>query len=524
MSPVKSELLKNSYRDSVFLMKVSSQLGNLEGIEAASAMMATERNRDLFRNAGLFTPELSQAKADDLAVVVRGADEAMLTEALAKARELLSSTTSGVGQQEKLQARRLEQVLTEDKTFNMVLISVAGDYAKYEAAKAIRQGLNVMLYSDNISLEDELLLKKAAARKGVLVMGPDCGTAIINGIPLAFANKVRSGRIGIVGASGTGIQEVSCLIHTLGSGVSHAIGTGGRDLKDQIGGITALTALNYLKQDSETDIIVLLSKPPGIKVREKLCSFIQNCPKPVVVIYIGCDDYSSEKRAGAITAHNLEDAACKAVNLSQDQEKEPIKISDKEAYAVLLEEALKKVKKGRYLRGIFGGGSLCYEAMHILRPLLGEEAMFSNITLSGIKSLPDVWQSQYHTFVDMGDDEFTVGKPHPMIDPTEKNKRMIQEIQNPDSAVILFDLVIGYGSHSDPAAEVVRIIERAKEAGEELGTCLIASVCGTEEDTPSRSDQIRKLHSAGVIVMPSNAHAAMLAGDLFKKLNTLAGR
>jgi len=522
MSLVKCELSKNSYRDSVFLMKISSQLGSLEGIVAASVMMATERNRELFRNAGLYSPELDQAKADDLAIVVRGSDEALLEVALGKAREMLKSTSSGDEQQEAQRAKRLEQVLNEDPSFNLAMISVAGDYAKYEAAKAIKHGINVMLYSDNISLEDELSLKEAASCKGLLVMGPDCGTAIINGIPLAFANRVRNGNISIVGASGTGIQEVSCLIHAFGSGISQAIGTGGRDLKDQIGGITALAGLNYLAQDSQTKAITLISKPPGQLVREKICAFITNSTKPVVVMYVGCDDYTLENKAGAITAFTLEEVAIKAVNLVED--KGSVQSKDEQAYALILEKAAKSINKGRHLRGVFGGGTLCYEAMHILRPLLGGEEIYSNIPLLGIKTLPNVWQSQGHTFIDLGDDEFTVGKPHPMIDPTEKNKRLIQELLNPDTAVVLFDLVIGYGSHEDPATEIARAIGKARAVKDDLGVCIIASVCGTDEDSPSRSDQIKKLQSAGVVVMPSNAQAAMLAGDLIQKNQAKAGR
>jgi len=523
MSLVKCELIKNTYRDSVFLMKISSQLCSLAGITAASAMMATERNRELFKNAGLFAPEMAEAKADDLAIAVCGDDETLLTEALAKAREMLQSVAAVSGQREERKFSCLEQVLAENEEFNLALISVAGDYAKYEAAKAIRRGLNVMLYSDNISLEDEFLLKQAADRQGVLVMGPDCGTSIINGVPLAFANRVRPGRIGIIGASGTGIQEVSCLIHALGSGISQAIGTGGRDLKDQIGGITTLAAFNYLAQDNKTDVIVLIAKPPGEQVREKICTFIQDCPKRVVVCYLGCDDYFQEKRAGAITAGTLEEAALYAVNLTEEQLRF-VRIEDRRAYALVLEKALKEVGQGRFLRGIYSGGSLCYEAMHVLGPLLGEETMYSNTPLPGKRALADPRSSQEHSLIDMGDDQFTVGKPHPMIDPTEKNKRILQEILDPDAAVILFDLVIGYGSHPDPASEIAQTITKAREIKGDLGIALIASVCGTEEDTPSRSDQISKLHSAGVIVMPSNAHAAKLAGDVIMRIKAWTGR
>ncbi|KJS21325.1 MAG: hypothetical protein VR72_11305 [Clostridiaceae bacterium BRH_c20a] len=521
MSFIKSLIVKNTYRDSVFLMKISSQASQLEGVTVASAMMATERNKDLFKVAGLYTDELAQANSDDLAIAVSSANEDVLASAMAKINEMLTASVKSkdAGDNTRI-INTLEHALLEDAELNLALISVAGDYAKYEAAKALSKGLNVMLYSDNISLEDELRLKKMAQSRGLMVMGPDCGTAILNGIPLAFANKVSTGSIGIVGASGTGIQEVTCLIDALGQGISQAIGTGGRDLKDVIGGITALAGLKYLLNDPQTQVIVLISKPPGEQVREKICSVIKDSSKPFIINYAGCEDYTPEKTAGALVTSTLEEAATLAVNsLTAKLEMDKVSISDAAAYNALLAKGVKQVEKGKYLRGIFGGGSLCYETMNILGTLLPQEDIYSNIPLKGMHSLPDNQKSQKHTFLDMGEDEFTVGKPHPMIDPTMKNNRLYREILDPDAAVVIFDLVIGYGSHPDPAGEVVQIINKAKaEKAGSLGVSLVTSVCGTDNDSPSRKEQVAKLVAAGVIVMPSNAHAAKLAGDLIKNI------
>src|SRR4030095_10708603 len=123
---------------------------------------------------------------------------------------------------------------------DIALISVPGDYAAAEALKALAQGLNVMLFFDNVAIADERAIKLYARARTLLVMGPDCGTAIVNGVPLGFANVVRRGDIGLVAASGTGLQEVTCRIHNLGGGISQAIGTGGRDLKDAGGGMPVL--------------------------------------------------------------------------------------------------------------------------------------------------------------------------------------------------------------------------------------------------------------------------------------------
>src|SRR5580704_9603583 len=97
-----------------------------------------------------------------------------------------------------------------------------------------------MIFSDNVPIAEEASLKHEARERGLMVMGPDCGTAIIGGVPLAFANAVPRGDIGIIGASGTGIQEVSTLIARAGRGVRHAIGTGGRDMHAEVGGLTTL--------------------------------------------------------------------------------------------------------------------------------------------------------------------------------------------------------------------------------------------------------------------------------------------
>jgi FdrA protein len=181
----------------------------------------------------------------------------------------------------------LEMAVEQQAALNLALISVLGDYAAAEAIKALRPGLSVMLFSDNVSLAHEREIKTLAREKNLLVMGPDCGTAIINGMPLGFANVVRRGAIGVVAASGTGLQEVTCCIDQLGAGISQALGTGGHDLHESIGGISMLYGLDALSADPDTRVIVLISKPPAPAVAEKILARARAAGKPVVVNFLG---------------------------------------------------------------------------------------------------------------------------------------------------------------------------------------------------------------------------------------------
>jgi FdrA protein len=509
---VKSLVVAGSYRDSVFLMKVSSQLSQLAGVEMASVMMATERNKELFQTAGLMTVQIQNAKPDDLAISLIAQTQEQAEEGIHVAVDMISTSN-----QEKKQSNgsktpeRLEQALAADSGRNMALISVAGDYAAYEAAKALRNNLDVMLYSDNISIADERRLKEMARDTGRIVMGPDCGTAIINGVPLAFANNVAEGCIGVVGASGTGTQEVTCIIDQMGQGISQAIGTGGRDLKQEVGGISFITGLQYLIQHDATKVIVLISKPPHDSVRAKIAELIQQTTKPVVVHYVGSDDYGLEKAAGAKTAATLAHTALLAVKLAGGI---TASLIDDAVYQQKVQDAVDKATDGRFLRGIFGGGTLCYEALDIFGKVIDPASIYSNIPLKNMNRLANLQRSIGHTFLDMGEDEFTVGKPHPMIDPTSKHKRIAEEMADSQVAVVLFDVVIGHGAFPDQAGDLAGII---KTAGKKHSLpCLIASVTGTEKDVPSRSDQIKKLQDAGVIILPSNDLAAKLACDVIQ--------
>ncbi|MCC8179624.1 MAG: hypothetical protein LIP23_01740, partial [Planctomycetes bacterium] len=479
MSAVKTVIKSDIYRDSIFLMKLSAQAAKDSGVEAVSAMMATDRNKDLFEASGLMTPEIQAAQSNDLAIAIKGDDD-KVEAAIAAVMRLLDAepdrpaSAGGCGVQAPA---TLDQAAKKDGKLNLALISVAGDYARYEASRALANGMDVMLYSDNISIADELNLKKLAAKKGLMVMGPDCGTAIIDGVPLAFANSVAKGPLGVVGASGTGLQEVCCLLDRLGVGISQAYGTGGRDLKDDIGGITALAAIDRLADDPETKALVILGKPPGNATRAKILDRCRQLGRPVFFHYIGASDYQAEEAAGFIAGQNLTELA-----LAAAKHFKPDAALDGAADA----PARPKVKPG-FLVGIFGGGTLAQESAEICgRILPGEKA--SNLTVAGFKKIAGKDTFAGHVFWDLGEDEFTVGRPHPMMAPDLKMDRVVDALCDPAVSVVLVDMVIGYGSHPAQADLMVEALNRAAEqsAGKSRDKLVVASVCGTEGDRPSR--------------------------------------
>lgn len=503
MLQVHSIIMPNTYRDSVFLMKLSSQAKAESGAEQVSAMMGTPRNKELFTQSGLVTPDVEAAGPDDLVVAIR-AEGDLIAKAEEAVTRLLTEAAPKKGRQAGEEAPQdLAQAVAVDADLNLAVISVAGDYARYEAAKAVNAGMDVMLYSDNISLEDEIALKRQAGRKGVLVMGPDCGTAIINGVPLAFANKTSRGPVGVVGASGTGLQEVVCLLERMGVGVSQVYGTGGRDLKDEVGGLTAVSALHRLEKDKETEVIVLLGKPPGNTTRAKLVNILPTLGKKVFVHYLGAKDHAIEEAAGIVSAKNLTDLAVAVATFANPKASVDAVIMDVPVPA--------NARKG-YLRGLFGGGTLCQEAAEIAAPILDGEK-YANLKVDGFNAIDASQKSKGHCFWDFGDDVFTVGRPHPMMAPELKMERMIEELTDPDVSVVLVDMVIGYGAHQDQAGEFLRALQTAKERNKAAveGTLVVASVCGADSDSPSRKDQAALLANAGVVVCGSNAQAAALA-------------
>lgn len=509
------KIQKNSFRDSVYLMRLSSLLRGLEGVEGAEVIMGTEHNKKFLQQGQLLTPEIERdAGANDMIIVVRAKGEKQAEDALNTAlAELQKKESDTGGFADGSTAFTFESALQSLPGANLALLSIPGRYVEREALKILDAGLHLFIFSDNVPLETEIALKKKGASKGLLVMGPDCGTAIINGIPIAFANAVRRGNIGIVAAAGTGLQEVSSLIHNLGEGISQGIGTGGRDVKDAVGGITMLLALEALMHDPETKVIVVVSKPPGREVAARVRQLAARSEKPVVLNFIG-EGTSPADSPGCVFAGTLKEAAEKAVSLLRYGQVRGIGEAGPEFKDLAGSEKAKLKAGQKYLRGLFSGGTLAYEFMAIYSQNL--DGIYSNIPLDSRFLLKNSYESEKHTIIDLGEDEFTQGRPHPMIDPTLRNRFIVKESNNPETAVILLDVVLGYGSHADPAGRALEAIRQARsEAGTEgRHVVFVASVCGTDLDPQNRAEQVAKLESEGVLVFPSNADAAMFVREL----------
>ena len=526
----------NLYKDSVALMRIAEEVLAATGVARATLLMGTEANKAILEQAGLFSDALRAARAADLMVLVEDADDhdgSRVAAALQLAERLLAGKAAvsqpGV-QQMSPQSMSMAVAAAHEAGNNAGLaqISVPGAYAAAEALKAIKSGLDVFLFSDNVSLEQELAIKQLAQAHGRLVMGPDCGTAIVGGVPLGFANQVRRGRIGLVGASGTGLQEVSCQIHALGEGVSHALGTGGRDPSAAIGGISLHAAMEMLAADASTEVIVLISKPPAAPVVQSLNARMQQLAaqtgKHFVVLFLGASP--SADLPGITPVGTLFDAAAEAVALVQGKGKGRADTATRAGSAQLVNAAaLPKPldnPQQRYVRGLFSGGTFCTEAQaiwqaHGLR-------CWSNVPLDKSLLLSDARCSQEHTAVDLGDDVFTVGRPHPMIDPQLRIERLLAEAADPTVAVILLDVVLGWGSHADPAGALAPAIRQACAIASADGRALsvIGFVTGTADDPQNLAAQRECLLQAGVTLADSSSAAAMMVLPLLAQLAAAA--
>jgi FdrA protein len=495
---IRGSVYRNSYRDSVELMGIAAELEKLPGIVRAGLVMATPANLAVLAGAGMVEAAADGAGPNDLVVAVAAADDDAATAALARAGALLSAGAGGEqgAAPDKPAAQTIGEGLAELPEANLALVSTPGTYATAEAMKALKRGLNVFLFSDNVSVEDEIELKTLAGRKGLLVMGPDCGTAIVGGVPLGFANAVRRGPIGLAAASGTGLQQVSSLIDRLGSGVSHALGTGGRDLEERVGGRTMLAAIELLLADPGTTVLVLISKPPSESVARAILNAVRGAPKPVVINFLGGSP-DAVRDVGAHPAGTFEDAARIATALATGGDPNAVAAPlDAELIAAAVAAASRLAPGQSAVRGLFSGGSLAGEAKIILKGLRGATA--------------------HDVVLDLGDDEYTVGRPHPMIDPRLRNEHIISAAGDQDVAVILLDVVLGYGSNPDPAGALAPAIREAREVAARAGRRLavVASVCGTLSDPQGLDRQEATLEEAGVILASSNARAAMVAARI----------
>lgn len=513
---VKGIIKKGLYFDSVSLMIISKEVNKLDGVTDSSVIMGTSENKKILKAVGLFPDEFEDSGETDILVGIKAVSDSAADLAIQRVDQLFKDLQQQSRSESKQSARSLTDALKILPDANLSLISIAGKYAAKEAMKALKAGLHTMVFSDNVSIEEELVLKQFAKDHGLLVMGPDCGSAIINGIPLGFANVVNKGNIGIVAASGTGLQEVTAVISNNGGGISQAIGTGGRDVRKEIGGIMFLEVLRALNKDEATDVIVMISKPPHPDVIKEIGEELNNISKPVVAILIG-GDTKILKQVNVIPAHTLEEAGLFAVAISQGNDIGVINknLKERKTETALLAKKLSGNLKGKFMRGLFSGGTLCDEAQLALKEIIGD--VYSNSPLNPDFQLKDLWKSKENSIIDLGEDEFTQGRPHPMIDYSLRNSRIIEEATDPGVAVILLDVVLGYGSHPDPASELIPAMKKAKEISP--GIVFICSVTGTDQDPQDRKKTVQQLTQAGMVIMPSNVAASELSGEIIKILS-----
>lgn len=501
MSILRSIVKQNTYYDSATLMKISSKIAKLDGIVRAAVMMGTGANKDILAAADLLPPEGEAAQASDLIIAALAESEEAARACLETAERLLVERP--VFTDSSRTVRTFDTALRNLPEANFVLISVPGIYARAEVEKALHEGLNVFLFSDNVSLDEEIELKRAARDKGLLMMGPDCGTAYVGGVGLGFANAVRRGPAGIVAAAGTGLQEVSVILHRLGSGVSHGIGVGGRDLSAGVDAIMTRQALRSLDRDGDTRVIVLVAKGGDASVAQRVLDMAATLTKPVVAVFLG--EQQLKAGAGVRLERSLESAALVAAEL--------LGVADPAAAAG--EEGDVQwpplPPERCYLRGLYSGGTLMTEALTALQDHIGP--CYTNAPFGIHRKLEDPRRSLEHTLVDMGDDFFTAGRPHPMIDFTARVERLLQEAADPRVGCILMDVVLGYGSHQDPAGELAPAIERARALGAETGYELpvIVSLLGTAEDIQNFDEQAGRLREAGAVVCRTASRAARVA-------------
>jgi FdrA protein len=483
-------LIKGTFQDSVTLMLLSRDLSALPGVKSVAVMMGTAANKDVYRETGLWHEALAAATPNDLCLVVDsdGADPGIAEAVAAQVKSRLAALARGrrnAGYPVVRSWRRARQLLPEA---NIALISVAGHYAFEPARQALEDGCHVMMFSDNVGLEQEFELKTLAAKRGLLVMGPDCGTAIINQAPLAFSNRVPPGPIALIGASGTGIQELASQIARQGGGISHALGLGGRDLSERIGGISAMAALDLVARDPASRVIAFVSKPPAPAVRARIIEAMQAIGKPVVALFLGerpgrCDI------GNVHLARTLDAAAALALELA-----------DIDARA----EELPCVA-GRGICGLYTGGTLAAEAALLLAEAL-------DLAPEAAHAEGYMLRAAGHSIVDLGDDTYTRGRPHPMIDPALRNEMIAGLAGDAAVGVLLLDVVLGYGAQPDPAGEAARAVTALRAArGGQSPIVAIATLTGTAGDPQDRDSQAGKLEEAGIVIADSVRAAVLLA-------------
>ena len=466
--------------------------------------MATCANQDVLKLLGYELPE--SVSPNDLVIAITADNEDTYKAALQLAEDIIDRKNTDSDRH----YADISEIDMEEDAYDLCQISLPGEYAAAEAKKALEKGMDLFIFSDNVSLEEELELKQLGQKLGKLVMGPDAGVALIDGVALAAGSIIRKGPIGIVAASGSGAQEVGCIIEKCGMGVSNIIGTGGRDLYPQIGGITMLEGIRRMEADPETTVIVLVSKLADLGVMDRVLSFADNCEKPVVALFLGSDEslFAGHRVHGTFS---LEAAALKAVTLAGG-EVSGFDYTDDELNTLVDTCIAKLAPEQKYFRGLYCGGTFTEEALQYFAAHNADVALYSNLKNAYSTKLEDSEQSKGHTILDLGAEDFTAKAPHPVFDPGLRLKRLCQELEDPQVAVVLLDFITGPGVAYDP------ITSFAKECAKHPNIIFISNICGSLEDPQNVEEKQRLLEKSGVIVTKSNYQSTRLASALMNAL------
>ena len=532
----------NYYRDSLELLRLSDEIKRYPGIVEASLVMGTKTNKDILIKLGFPTHHIAKATSSDMVIALRAKDASLLLATIPKIEAILRGTggdQSPVLDHSSADERQdLESLLSTVKDINIALISVPGEYVKGLAFKLIDEGIHQQIFSDHVPLDDELQIKRYAVKNRVLILGPGAGTSIINGNGIGFSNAVTTGPVAIVAAAGTGLQEVSTLLDHCGIGVRHGLGVGGNDPKEKIGGLMMSEALKMLDGCEGIDVINIVSKPPAASVQQKIIDHaIKHGKKKYVMTFIGGSVASENikgKKASSIkrlsrqskkiiitntltssvfaTAKHI--ASVNKSGLSVD----PIYVQIEDLKRIVMKETKHLKYEQKYLRALYTGGTFAYETQVILNGL-AIRPLYSNAPLTKAQLLQNAMRSFKNSVIDLGEEEFTKGRAHPMIDPTIRKLRIVEEASYDDVAVIVLDFVLGYGSNPDPVGSVIDEIKKAKQmaAKAKRHLSIIAHVCGTRRDPQGYDQSLTRLKDEGVPVLPTNAFAAIAAAGIVTK-------
>lgn len=493
-------VVKDSYKDSVRLLEATRAMQSIETVDYGWSVMATPTNLDTLAGEGF---EITGASANDLVIVVRAPDQETIDITIGTAKDVLFEVAATNGEDTVEAVSDLRAAIEQQPASNVAIVSVPGDYAALECHKALTAGLDVLLFSDNVSLEDEVELKTRAREMGRLVMGPGAGTAMLAGVGLGFANRVSKGPIGVVAAAGTGAQEVMSLLDRWGVGVTHVIGVGGRDLSADVGAIMARSGIEALEADDATEAILLVSKPPSPEVAAALLG--QPRTKPMVAAVIGLKEPLDNVAEGIDVCNTLEMGAV----LTAGRLERPVPDRVGGAATAVADVIVALPQTRRRLVGLFSGGTLCYEAMTIATEHIGP--IYSNTPLNEAWALPH--PDDAHVCLDLGEEEYTVGRPHPMIDPEARIDWMEKQLTDSSVAVVLIDVVIGDGAHPDPASLLAPVASKIIDSG----AVVVAYVLGTENDPQGFKRQQEQLKAVGCVVTETAARAALAAAAIVNR-------